>query len=84
MNGVRPLPVGVHHVDADTPTADTGDQGAQRRRSATAATDDFSEIVGMHMHLDCPPAPVGHHVHPHIVWIVDDSADEVFDCVDDD
>ena len=38
----------------------------------------------MDVHLDGAPAAVGHHVHPDIVGIVHDPADQVLDGVDDD
>jgi hypothetical protein len=78
------LLVGVHHVDADAPAADPGDQCAQRSRSAAATSDDLAEIVGVDMDLDRPPAAVGHHVDPNIVGIVHDSTYQMFDRVDDD
>ena len=42
------------------------------------------EIVGVHVNLDGAPAAVGHHVDADIVGVVHDSADQVFDGVDDD
>ena len=78
------LLVSVHHVDADAPAADTGHQGAQRGRGATAAADHLAQIVRMHMHLDGAAAPVGHQVDPHIVGVVDDAANQMLDGVDDD
>src|SRR6201997_1338008 len=80
----RSLLVGVHHVDADPPTADAGDQRAQRSRGAAAAPYDFAQIVGVDMHFDGPAASIGHHVDPNIVGIVHDSANQMLDRVDDD
>src|ERR1700730_10452975 len=78
------LLVGVHHIDADAPSADAGDECAQRGRGAAAASHDLAEIVGMDMYLDRPPAAVGHHIDPNIVGIVHDSANQMLDRVDDD
>ena len=78
------LLVGVHHVDADAPAADAGDQRAQRGRGATATADDLAEVVRMHVHLDGAAAAAGHHVDPDIVGVVHDPADQVLDGVDDD
>jgi hypothetical protein len=77
------LLVGVHHVDADAAATDAGNQRAQRGRGASAATNDFAQIVGVHMNFDSPPAPTCHEVHPDIVRIVHDSADQMLNSVDD-
>src|SRR4051794_11457345 len=79
-----PLLVGVHHVDADAPTADAGNQSAQRGRGSTTTADDLAEIVGVHVHLDGAAAAAGHHVDPDIVGVVHDPANQVLDGVDDD
>src|SRR2546429_342676 len=81
---MRPLLVGVHHVDADAPTTNAGDQRAQRGCGATTPADDLAEVVGVYMHLDGAAAAAGHHVDPHIVGVVHDPADKVLDGVDDD
>ena len=53
-----PLLVGVHHVDADAPAADAGDERAQRSRGAAAAADDLAEVFGVHVHLHGAATPV--------------------------
>src|SRR5262249_61383593 len=62
---IRPLLVGVHHVDTDAAAADTGDQRAHRGRGAATTPDDLAEIDGPHRHLDRPSSTTGHHVDPH-------------------
>src|ERR1043165_5767226 len=78
------LLVGVHHVDADTAPTDACDQGPQRSGGATAPADDLAQVVGMHVHLDRPPAAAGDHVDAYVVGIVHDAADQVLDGVDHD
>ena len=79
-----PLLVGVHHVDADTAAADTGDKRAQRGRGTSAATDHLAQVVGMDAYFDSPPTPTGHKLHPDIVGVVDNPADQMLNSVDDD
>src|SRR5262249_14898298 len=38
----------------------------------------------MDMYFDSPPTPVGHKLHPDIVRVVDDPADQMLNSVDDD
>src|SRR6516165_12742289 len=79
-----PLPVGVHHVDADTAATDPGDECAQRGRGASPATDHLAQVVGMDMHFHSSPTPTGNQVDPNIVGVVDDPADQMLDSVNDD
>jgi hypothetical protein len=81
--GPAPLLVGVHHIDSDAATTDSGHQRAQRRRGAPATTNHLAEIVGMDVHLDGPATSAGHQVNPDIVGVVDNPADQMFDGVDD-
>src|SRR5690349_23184048 len=78
------LLVGVHHVDADSAPTDACDQGAQRGGRAAAPTDDLTQVIGVHVHLDGPPAAAGDHVDAYVVGIVHDAADQVLDGVDHD
>jgi hypothetical protein len=82
--GRAPLLVGVHHIDSDTATTDSGNQRAQGGRGAPAATDHLAEIVGMDVYLDGPSTPAGHQVDSDIVGVVDNAAHQMFDGVDDD
>src|SRR5436305_1767243 len=79
-----PLLVGVHHVDTNATATDAGDQCAQRGRGTPAATDHLAEVFGMDMHFNGPATPAGHQIDTHIVGVVDDPADQVFDGVNDD
>src|SRR5215218_9140998 len=78
------LLVGVHHVDADAPTADAGDQRAQCGRGASATADDLAEVVGVHVHFDGATATACHHVDPDVIGVVHDAADQVLYGVNDD
>src|SRR6516165_10845136 len=79
-----PLPVGVHHVDADTAATDPGDQCAQRGCGASPATDHLAQVVGVDVHFHGSPTPTGNQVDPNIVGVVDDPADQMLDSVNDD
>src|SRR5258707_5236144 len=81
---IRPLLVGVHHVDADAPATDAGDQRAQRGSGAATPADDLAEVIGVHVYLDSASAAAGHHVNTDIVRVVHDPADQVLNSVDDD
>ena len=76
--------VGVDDVDADATTTDTGDQGAQRGRGATATADHLAEVLRVHVYLDGAATPSGDHLDANVVRIGDDAANEMFDGVGDD
>jgi hypothetical protein len=78
----RSLPVGVHDVDADTPTTDTCYQSAQSSRSATPSADYLAEVLGVDVHLDRSSTPVGQQVDLDLIGIVDDPANQMLDGVD--
>src|SRR5690606_33555758 len=78
------LLVGVDDVDADTPAADARHQGAQRGRGAAATADHLAEVVGVHVHLDGPPAPAGDQLDADVTGVGDDAAHQVLDGIGDD
>src|SRR5271166_1847116 len=80
----RLLSVGVHHIDADPPAADAGDQRPQCGGGAAAAVDDLAEIVGMDVHLDGAAPTVGHHVDADVVGVVDDPTHQMLNGVNND
>src|SRR6202012_1473543 len=79
-----PLLVGVHHVDADTAATDAGDQRAQPGRRAAPGSDHLAQIVGVDVHFDGPPAAAVHHVHPNVIGVVDNPANQMLNGVNDD
>src|SRR5581483_12169307 len=78
------LLVGVHHIDSDAATTDSGDQRAQRGRGTPATADHLAEVVGVDVHLDRSAPPAGDQVDSHFVGVVDNPADQMLDGVDDD
>src|SRR3954452_12538304 len=71
--------VDVDHVDANALAPDAGDHLAQRLRGAAVATDDAAEVLRVAPDLQPLPAPVVDHVHPDVVRVVHDPANEVLE-----
>ena len=76
--------VGVDDIHPHAPTADAADDGAQRGRGAAAAADHLAEVLGVHPDLEGAAATGGHQLHLHVVRVVDDAPDQMFESVRED
>jgi hypothetical protein len=78
--GAATLEVGVDHVDAHSLTiGESRDKRAEGLRGATSATDDAAEILGVHAHLKDLATWRVLCDYLHLVGVINDPLDEVFE-----
>src|SRR5664279_4214338 len=72
-------PVDVDHVDADALTTHAVDDLAKRFGGPAVAANHPTEVIGVHPDLQPLATPVVDKVDPHVVRMIDNSADEVIE-----
>jgi hypothetical protein len=79
--GRHGLVVGVDDVDPHAATVgQCRDQGAERLRRATGTTDNATEVIGVHAHLEYITARRSLGRDDDLVRVIDDALDQVFEC----
>src|SRR3954447_20437955 len=73
--------VGVDDIHPHTPTADAVHHGAQGGGGPSTPADDLAQVFRVHPDLEGPATPCGHQVHMHVVRMVDDAPDQMFESV---